>query len=95
MSLMRTALIALSRNKTIQDLIVGVPIARKMARRFVPGETLEAAIQAVRDLNDQGMLATLDHLGENVASASEAIAAADEYLVALDALDQPYLRKTF
>lgn len=88
MSLMRTALIALSRNKTIQDLIVGVPVARKMARRFVPGETLEAAIQAVRDLNDQGMLATLDHLGENVASASEAVAAADEYLVALDALDQ-------
>ena len=32
------------------------------------------------------MLATLDHLGENVASEAEAIAAADEYLVALDAL---------
>ena len=31
------------------------------------------------------MLATLDHLGENVTSEDEAIAAADEYLVALDA----------
>jgi proline dehydrogenase len=57
-----------------------------MARRFVAGETLAAAIAAVQSLNAQGMLATLDHLGENVANEAEATAAADEYLVALDAL---------
>lgn len=86
MPVMRTALIALSRNKTLQNLIVRVPVSRKMARRFVAGETLEEAIEAVRQLNQQGMLATLDHLGENVASEAEAVAAADEYLIALDAL---------
>ena len=86
MPLTRTVLIALSRNKTLQDLIVTVPLARKMARRFVPGETLDDAIRAVRQLNEQGMLATLDHLGENVATVAEAVAAADEYLIALDAL---------
>jgi len=83
---MRPALIALSRNKAVQDLIVGVPISRQMARRFVAGETLEDALAAVRSLNAQGMMATLDHLGENVATEAEAIAAADEYLTALDAL---------
>ncbi len=86
MPVMRTALIALSRNKTLQNLIVRVPVSRKMARRFVAGETLEEAIEAVRQLNGQGMLATLDHLGENVATEAEAISAADEYLIALDAL---------
>ncbi len=86
MPILRTALIALSKNKAIQDLIVRIPVSRKMARRFIAGETLEAAIAAVKALNAQGMLATLDHLGENVSSEIEAVAAADEYLVALDAL---------
>jgi proline dehydrogenase len=58
-----------------------------MARRFVAGETLADAIAAVLSLNDQGMLATLDHLGENVTNEGEAIAAADEYLLALGALN--------
>ncbi len=88
MSVMRTALIALSRNKALQDLIVRVPISRKMARRFVSGETLDEALDAVRELNRAGMIATLDHLGENVASQAEAVAAADEYLVLLDAIDE-------
>jgi proline dehydrogenase len=86
MSIMRTTLISLSRNRTLQDVTVRVPLARKMARRFVPGETLQEAIAAVLDLNDRGMLATLDHLGESVTSEAEAIAAADEYLLALEAL---------
>lgn len=88
MSVMRTALIALSRNKALQDLIVSVPISRKMARRFVSGETLDEALDAVRELNRAGMIATLDHLGENVASQAEAVAAADEYMVLLDAIDE-------
>ena len=49
-----------------------------MARRFVAGETLADAIAVVLNLNDQGMLATLDHLGENVTNEGEAIAAADD-----------------
>ena len=89
MPLLRTALIALSRNETLQDLITRVPASRKMAQRFVAGETLDEAIEAVRQLNRHGMIATLDHLGENVTTRAEAVAAADEYLVALDALDEP------
>jgi proline dehydrogenase len=88
MPVMRTALIALSRNKTLQDMIVRVPVSRKMAMRFVAGETLDEAVEAVRGLNRQGMIATLDHLGENVATREEAVTAADEYLIALDALDE-------
>jgi proline dehydrogenase len=70
----------------MQNLIVRVAVFRNMARRFVAGETLQDALAVVKNLNAQGMLATLDHLGENVTGEAEAIAAADEYLVALDAL---------
>ena len=86
MPVMRTALIALSRNNALRDLIVRIPASREMARRFVAGETLDEAIDVVRQLNQHGMLATLDHLGENVATEGEAVSAADEYLIALDAL---------
>lgn len=88
MPLLRSTLIALSHNRAIQDLIVRVPVSRRMARRFVAGETLEDALAAVLDLNARGMLATLDHLGENVTAHSEAVAAADEYLLALEALQR-------
>ncbi len=47
-------LIALSRNKALQDLIVRVPISRKMARRFVSGETLDEAIDAIASSTGQG-----------------------------------------
>jgi len=86
MPILRSVLIALSRNKQLQDLIVRFPVSRRMARRFVAGETLEDALAAVKTLNAQGMMATLDHLGENVTSQEEARAAADEYLTALEAL---------
>ena len=86
MNLLRKILIALSRNQVLQDAIIQIQATRRMARRFVAGETLDDAIQAVLALNAEGMLATLDHLGENVANEAEAVASADEYLLALDAL---------
>ncbi len=87
MNPMRTTLIALSRNCLLKQAVVQVPVFRRMARRFVAGETLEQAIAAVLELNSRGMVATLDHLGENVKSAAEARAAADEYLLCLTALE--------
>ncbi|MEE8583706.1 MAG: proline dehydrogenase family protein [Acidobacteriota bacterium] len=50
------------------------------ARRFVAGETPEEALQAVRELNKQGLKATLDLLGEGVRDEAEAARAAQEYV---------------
>lgn len=58
----------------------------KIARRFVAGEKIEDAIAAVSRLNDRGMSATIDFLGEDVRSTQDAIAIRDEYLSLLDAL---------
>jgi proline dehydrogenase len=87
MPVLRSTLIALSHNRALQDAIVRVPWSRRMARRFVAGEELQDAIRAVLDLNAQGMVATLDHLGENVTGAAEAQGAANDYMAALDALE--------
>jgi proline dehydrogenase len=51
-----------------------------MARRFVAGETLDEAIAAARACNDAGMFVSLDHLGENVSTTSDAQRTRDAYL---------------
>ena len=43
-----------------------------LAKRFVAGETIEDALDAVRELNDAGMTASLDFLGEDLSSPEHA-----------------------
>jgi proline dehydrogenase len=61
-------------------------LARRLAARFVAGDTLADALEAGRRINREGISLTLDHLGENVTSLEEAKASADVYLRALDEL---------
>ncbi|QQE80306.1 proline dehydrogenase family protein [Alicyclobacillus sp. SO9] len=56
------------------------------AQRFVAGETIQSAIEAIRQLNQQGMAATLDHLGEFVSDPAEARASADYGIRTLEAI---------
>jgi proline dehydrogenase len=49
------------------------------ARRFIAGETIEEAIDALRVLESRGLLLTLDYLGESVKTTAEADAATIEY----------------
>jgi proline dehydrogenase len=62
--------------------------ARRLATRFVAGETLDQALAVSRKLNGEGITVTLDHLGESVNSLDEAAAARDVYLRTLDAIQQ-------
>ncbi|MDQ2872521.1 MAG: proline dehydrogenase family protein [Candidatus Eremiobacteraeota bacterium] len=57
-----------------------------LAKRFVAGETTESAIAAVRQLNTQGMSATLDFLGEDVYERAAALKTRDTYVHMLDAI---------
>lgn len=61
------------------------PPARRLATRFVAGDTLEDALAVTRRLNSEGIMVTLDHLGESVTSLAEAAAARDTYLCTLAA----------
>ena len=59
-----------------------------LAKRFVPGETIESALEAVRALNADGITATLDFLGEDVLDAAEAQRTRDTYLAMLAAIER-------
>ena len=84
--MLHSALLAASRSKALQAFSMDFPLAKRVSRRFVAGETLDEAIEVAKGLNAAGMLVSLDHLGENVTKKEEAKRAAMEYLAALDAI---------
>jgi proline dehydrogenase len=69
-------------------------LARRVALRFVAGETLDDGIHVARRLNARGIGGMLDHLGENVASPEQASAAADTYVLALKRIQDEGLPDT-
>jgi proline dehydrogenase len=86
--MLRTSLLYLSRQQRIFQFIRNVGFARKMASRFVAGETIETALEAVRGLNAKGITASLDLLGESVTSEAEARETGRQYLQILDAIER-------
>jgi proline dehydrogenase len=81
---MRAFFLWMSHSKFFRRLITGFLFARRAARRFVAGETIDDAIAAIRALNAGGILATVDHLGENVETEADARRATEDYLAVLD-----------
>ena len=71
--------------------LVPKPIVRRVASRYVAGETLEDAVKLVRRLNADGCLATLDVLGEDVASPEEIEATIGAYRRTLEAISDAKL----
>jgi proline dehydrogenase len=59
--------------------LVPRPIVRRVASRYVAGESLADAVATVRDLNRQGCMATLDVLGEDITALSETVPIVEEY----------------
>ncbi len=81
----RSFFLFLSRRKMLRRWMETSPLARRLANRFVAGETLEQALDVARRLKGEGITVTLDHLGESVTTLEEASAARDAYLRVLDA----------
>ena len=66
--------------------IVPRPVVRRIADRYIAGESLDDAVAAVRVLNRDGAMATVDVLGEFIRIPQEAEETAVEYQHALDAI---------
>ena len=64
--MLRRSLISLSHSSTARNFVTGFRPAKRVARRFVAGETRAEALAVIRQLNETGMLATVDYLGEHV-----------------------------
>ncbi len=89
--MLRATLLKLSESKAFAHWVTSNASTRRMSHRFVAGETLEEALQAARACNNAGMFATLDYLGENVATTSDAQKARDAYLEIFDRIAQEKL----
>lgn len=85
---MRAFFLWLSNSKFLYRLTARSRIARRAARRFVAGETIANVIAAIRTLAQSGILATADHLGENVSTEADAQRATDSYIELLDQIDR-------
>lgn len=68
----------------VRWLFTKTRVGRRVALRFVAGESLDEAIAAARTINEAGMTVSLDHLGEHVTDFASAEAARDDYLACLD-----------
>jgi proline dehydrogenase len=86
MPVMRSALIALSRNRTLRRFSEHSSVGRQMSSRFVAGMEIGDALRVAEAVNRQGMAVTLDSLGESVTSETEAHTAADVYHQLLDSI---------
>jgi proline dehydrogenase len=89
--MVRTTLLKLSESPGIAHWVTSNGATRTMARRFVAGETLDEAVAAARKCNNLGMLASLDYLGENVSTTTDAQRARDAYLEIFDRIAQEKL----
>ena len=67
------------------------PVVRRISERYIAGEELADAVRVVRRLNDEGKLATIDVLGEEITNPDEAHAIAGAYREALDAFERERL----
>ena len=90
--MLRATLLKLSENDRFAKWVTSNGTTRRMARRFVAGETLDEAMAAARACNQAGMLASLDYLGENCASITDAQRARDAYLEIFERIHQEDLQ---
>jgi proline dehydrogenase len=86
--MLRSALLYLSNQPQIFKFVRNNRLAKSMANRFVAGEGLDTALAAVDKLNDRGITASLDLLGESVHNEAEARAAGEAYIMMLDRIQE-------
>lgn len=84
--MLRAILLYLSKAGWARRMVTGWGFSRRAASRFVAGDTLEQGLQVALTLNRHGLLASLDHLGEDVQDNQMAVRSTDDYIHLLERL---------
>ena len=74
----------MSRNRWFKKHVPRRKFVRRAIRRFMPGETIEAALDAAEQFEHEGIPAVFTRLGENITELEEAQQVRDHYLEAVD-----------
>jgi proline dehydrogenase len=83
----RSVLIYLSQLEGLKDFAARFRPFKKLTTRFVAGETIAEAVEAIRKINETGCSASFDHLNESVGSAAETEGEVAEYLHVLEQIE--------
>ncbi len=78
--MLRRALLAASASEQVRRIITRAPLSRDVVARFVAGDTVNDALAVTRMLLDDGLLVSLDYLGEDTVDPQQAAAVTDEYV---------------
>lgn len=82
--MLKATLLKAAGSSFLRRQVTANPIARRVADRFIAGDTLGEAEHAIRTLNAGGMSVALDYLGENTESEAQARESTASYLAAID-----------
>ncbi|CAM4463807.1 proline dehydrogenase family protein [Paenibacillus tarimensis] len=83
--LFRKAILTVTGSRLVKGFVTTYGM-RLGAGRFVAAESLEGTVDKVKELNERGLAATLDYLGESVDSREMAAEAAEVVLRTLEAI---------
>ena len=84
MSVMRSVLLAGSTNAWLRERATKYAFVKRSVRRFMPGEQIEDALAAARELQTGRITTILTRLGENITTAAEADEVTGHYLDVID-----------
>ena len=79
MQILRSTLLWASRNARIERVVRSSRAMRPIVSRFMPGETIDDALSAARELSASGTPTIITYLGENVATDAAADLTVAEY----------------
>jgi proline dehydrogenase len=85
-TVLRNGILATAERDEVERFIRTSPWSRALVARFVAGDRLEDALMAAIGLAGQGLTTTLDRLGENVLTPTEARSAVETYAETLRAM---------
>ncbi|MBA3233472.1 MAG: proline dehydrogenase family protein [Propionibacteriales bacterium] len=91
--MLRRSLLVLSRSDNLKRLVSSLPVSSGIVARFVAGESADDAVDATRRLQSDGLLVSLDFLGEDALDRAQADATASAYQELLERLAQARLSK--
>ncbi len=86
--MLRRSLLVMSRSDILKSLVSSTPVTSGIVSRFVAGEKVEDAVDVTRQLESEGLLVSLDHLGEDTLDRAQADATVAAYVELLARLDE-------
>lgn len=86
--MIKSAFLYLSKSEGFKNFLTRFKSFNNVTRRFVAGEDLQDAVEAIRQLNRKNISSSFDHLGESITSEAETRNEVNEYVRVLDSIEE-------